>query len=273
MDKAICLIDGEKIIYTIDDFKGLAEEKMAMLRVNLFCPECGGIAFFRRESIDGKSACFGSHNHTETCINLSASYQQRKSDSRTIRTMLLKSENNEFPIQVTFDIYPQDNGLVGPLVTPKKKLESVREVGEKMKTSISARTLFYSLMREDGIGSSNAWFSLDGKYKWRAKNLFVNFSDAKPNKKPKMYWGTINYADKNMDWFNPVENRMVGIPISKVRNLILSTYGKNDASYFDGAGLIFFGTCYSNKDSSRLILQPWGNNLERFFIIPYAQDE
>ncbi|MFQ2705111.1 hypothetical protein ACK3ZF_19695 [Aeromonas caviae] len=270
MYKAICLIGREKIIYSIDDFKELAEEKMAMLRVNLFCPECGGVAFFRRESIDGKSACFGSNNHTETCKNLSANYQQRKNDNSAIRTMLSNSENNELPIQVTFDIYPKSKGLV---FTPIKKLEGGSRVGKQRKASINARALFYSLMRDGEIGSSNAWFSFDGIYKWRAKNLFVNFYDAEPNTKPKMYWGTINYADKNMDWFNPVENKVVGIPIAKLKCLILSAYRTNDPSYFDGAGIIFFGTCFSNKESSRLIIQPWGNNLERFFIIPFTHDE
>ena len=130
--------------------------------------------------------------------------------------------------------------------------------------------LLNSLLRGSDLASSDVWVYTDAerKYRWRAKNLFVNFADAEPveGHKPRMYWGTISHADKQLAWLNPADSKDIGIPIADYQARLFKRFGLKDKRDVEGAGIILFGKCFWNKDKTRKIIQLWQNDLSRVFI-------
>ena len=124
--------------------------------------------------------------------------------------------------------------------------------------------LLKSLLNNSSLASSNVWVHTSEKHKWRAKNLFVNFSDAEvlENLSPRMYWGTINNADKELLWLNVADAKNVAIPIKLFRQDFLDKYSINKSTNLVGANIILFAKCLSNKDKSRKFLQLWSNDLQ-----------
>ena len=124
--------------------------------------------------------------------------------------------------------------------------------------------LLKSLFNNSSLASSNVWVHTSDKHKWRAKNLFVNFSDAEvlENLPPRMYWGTINNADKELLWLNVADAKNVAIPIKLFRQAFLEQYSINKNTDVVGANIILFAKCLSNKDQSRKFLQLWSNDLQ-----------
>lgn len=65
MDVAFCSLDGST--YTSAQFARLDISLMSEMRRCLFCPECNGPAFFRKETRNGRAACFGARPHAPGC--------------------------------------------------------------------------------------------------------------------------------------------------------------------------------------------------------------
>lgn len=65
MEKARCTQDNA--IYNADQFAGLPTDDLSNLRHHLVCPECGGRAFFRRETQNDRDPCFGARPHAPWC--------------------------------------------------------------------------------------------------------------------------------------------------------------------------------------------------------------
>ena len=124
--------------------------------------------------------------------------------------------------------------------------------------------LLKSLLNNSSLASSNVWVHTSEKHKWRAKNLFVHFSDAQvlENNAPRMYWGTINNADKELLWLNAADAKNIAIPIKLFQQAFLEQYSINKNSDLVGANIILFAKCLSNKDQSRQFLQLWSNDLQ-----------
>ena len=64
--------ESKKTTFSIFEFKQLSDQKIALYRHSLFCPVCLQPAYFRRASIDGKQACFGSRHHLSDCSELNS---------------------------------------------------------------------------------------------------------------------------------------------------------------------------------------------------------
>ena len=124
--------------------------------------------------------------------------------------------------------------------------------------------LLKSLLNNSSLASSNVWVHTSDKHKWRAKNLFVNFADADvlESLSPRMYWGTINNADKELLWLNVADAKNVAIPIKLFRQDFLEQYSISKNTDLVGANIILFAKCLSNKDQSRKFLQLWSNDLQ-----------
>ncbi|WP_160063574.1 hypothetical protein [Psychromonas sp. L1A2] len=124
--------------------------------------------------------------------------------------------------------------------------------------------LLKSLLNNSSLASSDVWVHTSEKHKWRAKNLFVNFSDAEvlENLSPRMYWGTISNADKELLWLNVADAKNVAIPIKLFQQAFLEKYSINKNTDLVGANIILFAKCLSNKEQSRKFLQLWSNDLQ-----------
>ena len=65
MKFAFCSEDGKT--YGVDEFSRSSQPDLARKRRLLQCPKCGGPAFFRAASFNGRASCFGARPHAEGC--------------------------------------------------------------------------------------------------------------------------------------------------------------------------------------------------------------
>ena len=287
------------VTYSVFKFQQLPEAEIERLRQHLYCPACYGKAYFRKASKDGKAACFGSRYHELDCIefNPSAQKSREEQDALEVQQQLLDADalvidfslnpSNKRPSNSAHKINaPQEQEVVtkSEIENDTEQLESVQEpkadyqvAADKPEIAITAKRtpsqglekLLHSLLRGSDLATSDLWVYTDDerKYRWRAKNLFVNFADADPtDNKPHMYWGTISHSDPTLSWLNPADSKDIGIPIEAVKTKLFKRFNIEDKRDLEGAGLILFGKCFWNKDKTRKIIQLWDNDLRRIFI-------
>ena len=128
--------------------------------------------------------------------------------------------------------------------------------------------LLTSLLRGSSLATSDVWVHTSETHKWRAKNLFVKLEEAEvlDNLAPRMYWGTISYADKEMMWLNVEGAKNVAIPLKLFQQKLVDKYSLDNSSDLKGATIILFAKCLANKDKSRKFLQLWSNDLQFLHI-------
>lgn len=287
------------VTYSVFKFQLLPEAEIERLRQHLYCPACYGKAYFRKASKDGKAACFGSRYHELDCIefNPSAQKSREEQDALEVQQQLLDADalvidfslnpSNKRPSNAAHKInapQEQEVGSKSKTANETEQLASLQEpkadyqvTADKPEIAITAKRtpsqglekLLHSLLRGSDLATSDLWVYTDDerKYRWRAKNLFVNFADADPtDNKPHMYWGTISHSDPTLCWLNPADSKDIGIPIEAVKTKLFKRFNIEDKRDLEGAGLILFGKCFWNKDKTRKIIQLWDNDLRRIFI-------
>ncbi|QSX36485.1 hypothetical protein [Shewanella sedimentimangrovi] len=280
--------NGPAVTYSVFGFQALTEAEQESLRQSLFCPGCGAKAYFRRASSDGKQACFGSLYHADDCPEFRPSTGRTEAEQalRELAQALDESDalRLDFSAPVTEPVRRdsrqnegQGTANQGAEAKPKGGATGTEASSSKLADAAAPKVaalglgkILKSLLRGSELASSDLWVYTDEKYRWRAKNLFVNFADAEPNERgsPKMYWGTLSHADKAMAWLNPADCRDLGIPIDKFSAALLKRFGISDRAELEGAGIILFGKCFWNKDKTRKIIRLWNDNLSRILIIP-----
>lgn len=277
MIDAICTFGGIRKTYNILTFQKLPDSEIEKLRQFLECPNptCSAEAYYRRASIDGKAACFGSRHHVEGCTEGRSSPQREREVKHAQEVNKIITDSSE----VVFDF------AASP---PKNRVESTKTVLSNLKISesgskkshsrtaksvrkphLSMEKALNSLMRGSNLAESDTLIEIDKGYSYKAKNLFVNFKDAEPaethkDARPKMFWGTISHSDAEMDWLNPSECNDIGVPIQKYKNTLLKRFNIKEKRDLEGAGLIMFGKCFWNAKRTRKIIEIW--NSERIFI-------
>ncbi|WP_369434101.1 hypothetical protein [Psychromonas sp. MME1] len=278
---AICNFDPDNIkIYSIFEFKRLPESEVDKLRYHLLCPVCQQRAYFRRASKDGKQACFGSRYHHQDCSEFNPS-STKTEEERTV-TEVEEIVHQSDALLIDFSkvmtakksIKASDSDSQDTIATIKKQSALTRGGAVKpddadikaqpllAKQGLAA--LLTTLLRGSSLASSDLWIYTSATHKWRAKNLFVNVADAKPteNGAPRMYWGTLSHADKELLWFNPAEEVNTGIPIAKYQQKLFSRFNIECGADIEGAGFIMFAKCIASRDKKRQYLQLWDNDLQ-----------
>ena len=281
MIDAICNI-GEKSnkVFSIFEFKALSESEIDRLRYSLQCPDCKQKAYFRKASRDGKQACFGSRYHNVDCKEFNPSVRKSEEEKQVVEVEALLLEVDSLQIDFTLPITRKSAGKK----TKKKELSTIDKkkpqpqkndltitqegIDKKSINKQGLQKLLVSLLRGSSLANADLWIYTSEKHKWRAKNLFVNVNDAKPtdNGAPRMYWGTISHADKDLNWLNPSEERSVSIPIEKYQQELLTRFDINEARDLEGAGFILFAKCIEGQNKKRKFLQLWGNDVQYFYI-------
>ncbi|MCL1146284.1 hypothetical protein L2747_09780 [Shewanella marinintestina] len=299
---AICLFDeSNPITYSVFKFQKLDELDIEKYRQALVCPVCAGKAYYRKASKDGKAACFGSRYHQSDCREFKPSAAKVREEQHAIEVNQLLVDSDAMIIDFSrrpsientqtdkskktvvakvTDNKPAANKHVEAKALKPEQQEALKpapalQVEEQTQASPEKRIakeglekILNSLMRGSDLASSELWVYTDEKYRWRAKNLFVNFADATPtdNGSPRMYWGTISHTDKEGLWLNPADSQDVGIPIEGIKADLQQRFGLDDRRDFEGAGIILLGKCFWNKAKNRKIIQLWGKDLNRIFI-------
>ncbi|HEY7865793.1 MAG TPA: hypothetical protein VIC51_07290 [Psychromonas sp.] len=280
---AICNYDTDKPkTYSVFEFKALAKSDIDKLRHALICPVCQQKAYFRKASVDGRQACFGSRYHKTDCMefNPSARKTEEKKQLAEVEKVLLENDS----LVIDFSAPPVKDRKEPKNIAAKRKestnkvapspsaidIENKKHDGSNPIVSKQGlKKLLISLLRGSSLADSDLWIYTSEKHKWRAKNLFVNIKNAQPtdNGAPRMYWGTISHADKSLNWLNPAEDSGVALPVSKYRDELLSRFDIKEAVDLAGAGFILFGKCVLSKDKKRRYIYLWDNDLQYLSLV------
>jgi hypothetical protein len=281
MIDAVCTYGGQKHTFSILKFQALTETEIEKFRQFLQCPECKGKAYYRKRSSDGKAACFGSRYHVAECDEGHFSTQRDRETRHSVEVNKVISDadiisidfmlsNTKKPVTEVQTVASTSSLTSSSL--PKIDNASRKHNGNNEQTKVKVlglEKILNSLMRGSDLAESSTLIELDTGYKFKAKNLFVNFAEAEPSDnakqaKPKMYWGTISHLDKELDWLNPSDCTDVGIPISKYKSILLERFNVSEGRQLEGAGIILFGKCFWNSKKTRKIIELW--NADRIFI-------
>ncbi|CAI2296770.1 hypothetical protein [Vibrio parahaemolyticus] len=275
MIDAVCTYVNTRKTYSILVFQNLSDSEIEKYRQHLECPECGGQAYYRKRSIDGKAACFGSRYHAEGCNEGRSSPQKEREVRHAVEVNQILSDQYE----VVFDFFAKESKVSDSSDTSRLKKDKTVSSGtikshSQSPTQVRKKVLGFekalnSLLRGSNLAESESLIEIDEGYKYKAKNLFVKFSDAEAadspkEAKPKMYWGTISHSDTEIEWLNPADCDDVGIPIKRHKDLILRRFNVAEKRDLEGAGLILFGKCFWNTQKTRKIIELW--NADRIYI-------
>lgn len=277
MIDAVCTYGGQPRIYNILSFQQLSDSDIEKYRQFLECPnpKCSAEAYYRRESIDGKSACFGSRYHVAGCDEGRSSPQREREVKQALEVEQIINNSNE----VIFDFFsaqsrPLTERSIDRHSSPKPTSSAHNKSHRGLSTTTRSTVLamekaLSSLMRGSNLAQSDACIKIDEKYLYKAKNLFVNFADAKPENspkeaRPKMFWGTISHSDIDLEWLNPADCNNVGIPIKKHKDQLLKRFKITERRDLEGAGLMLFGKCFWNAQKTRKIIELW--SADRIYI-------
>lgn len=272
MFDAKCTFGGNLKTYSIVEFQKLPDDDIERLRQYLGCRKCGGKAFYRKKSVDGKAACFGSRYHT--CDDANPTPQRKNEVRNAIEVKQVIASSKQIAINFsshTEVIIRNESNIVGSVAGSEGTHSTKVHTQQSNKTRISSvglEKILYSLMVGSDLVDSDITITIDG-YPFKAKNLFVNFADASPandvkTEKPKMYWGTLSHADDKLTWLNPEDCNDVGISLGAYQASIINHFNITDNRCLEGAGVILFGRCFWNAKKTRKIIKLW--NEERIFI-------
>ncbi|MFT6348072.1 MAG: hypothetical protein ACJAYB_001074 [Psychromonas sp.] len=280
---AICNYDPDNPkTYSIFEFKALVERDIDKLRYFLICPVCQQKSYFRKASIDGKQACFGSRYHKMDCIEFNPSARKTEQEKQLAEVEKVLLENDSLVIDFSAPLVKAKK-ISGKISTSHKTssnkvlnsdtaaIKENNEVDnpEPKVSKQGLKKLLISLLRGSSLADSDLWIYTSEKHKWRAKNLFVNIKNAQPteNNAPRMYWGTVSRADKTLNWLNTAEDSGVALPISKYRDELLSCFDIKQAVDLEDAGFILFGKCVLSRDKKRRYIHLWGNDLQYLYLL------
>jgi len=215
---------------------------------------------------------------TENSVDFELSLESLKSkDSKSEKR---KSEEQGFTIDFTAKRIVKrkpssDSKKINNIKTEKPghnelELAAIKQSEQADKpVAQTLNALLKSLFKESSLATSDVWVHTSEKHRWRAKNLFVHFSDAEQLEKvaPRMYWGTISYSDKQLLWLNVADNKQLSIPISHFKDELLSRFDITQAEDLKGAKIILFAKCLNNKQKNRQFLTLWDNDLQYLHLV------
>ncbi|MFH4700008.1 hypothetical protein WKW72_04940 [Vibrio alginolyticus] len=277
MIDAVCTYGGKRKTYNIFNFQKLSNSDIEKYRQHLECPnlKCSAEAYYRKKSVDGKAACFGSRYHVRGCDEGRSSPQREREVKHALEVDKIIADSSE----VIFDFFAADSKPSGksnidrpsrPKSTGTRSSKShTGAVATTRNTVLGMEKALNSLMRGSDLAQSDTIITIDEKYPYKAKNLFVNFADAEPadnpkDARPKMFWGTISHSDADMEWLNPADCDDVGIPIKRYKDKIFKRFKITERRDLEGAGFILFGKCFWNAQKTRKIIELW--NADRIFF-------
>lgn len=269
MFNSVCTFGGIDKYYSVIDFQKLPEKEIEKLRHSLVCPGCRESAFYRKKSVDGKQACFGSRYCT--CRENTPSLQRKREVINATEVKQIIAESDTIRISFDFDgassAGNEVSGVSGRTEitgTGHNKVHAIKSEQKRVPT-VSLQKILHSLIRGTGLATSDTIIPF-GDFKYKAKNLFVKFPDAEPvtKKALRFYWGTLYNSNNDIEWLNPAECRDVGIPLGDLRDAILEKFSISDPEILEGATIIFAGHCHWNKNKTKRIINIYDS--ERIFI-------
>ena len=268
MEEVKCTQNGKP--YTIWQFNQLTDSQREQFRKHLICIKCGASAYYRKESRDGKAACFGARPHNAGCsVATSTPTNDEQHDINDVSIITTSGDSIRINFNSTSPEVDSDQSKDNTQYhSGRHSNPSKRHVNDPAQHRIASRglkTLLNYLMYVPSFAQSETIIYTDRDFYRRAKNLFVKFEDAQPDNKPYLFWGMISDADNKLTWLNTGGKESVSIPISDIRKTLIEIPGINDPEYFAGAYAIVFGWC-KKSNKGKLAIQIKDKNPNYIFI-------
>ena len=252
MEQAKCTEDGQ--IYSAINFSCLHPNDLAIKRRLLFCPECGGSAFFRQVSFNGRAACFGARPHAEGC-NLAAQDNVRHEDRDGEDFDAQQIPNGKIIVDFSYGTSEQSEHVLG--FGQDSTFDRVARNSERSDASAHRRlsSLLRMLTRFPEFGSSGKTIEINGLGQLAARDIFVplKYTGRQYAGQFRGYWGIITDAQNTTDgsiWLNSGGRGSISFCIDvKYVDFINKRYRLKSLEDLAGAYVLVFGKPYISANN------------------------
>ena len=207
MQKAICSED--RVTYTAAEFSRLHPQESDRKRRLLFCPECGGPAFFRNVSRNGRIPCFGGRPHRNSCGYAAQDYI-RPVDPDDVTHFAQSNLANRIVLDFNFGVQARSDGAeVFEQAQIPNEVGSTRGNSERpsLRRYCRLSSILRTLIATPYFGQSDRVIEIPGRYETSARDFFVPLLNTTNNTAGlfRGYWGFLSdarYAPDQSLWFN-----------------------------------------------------------------------
>jgi len=257
MDKAYSQLDRK--LYNIHKFSRLDNSMLENLRRSLICPSCDGKAWYRKESRDGKAACFNAY-HNDKCRHESVGTKIGRANNRVVREVRMLRTSNAV-INVRFASDHRESQAVSNFSTNNQsgQLSEIRKrhTGSPPDDRNQTRTwsnILELLIGSDEFADADNIMINTGKALISAEEFFVKFHEISPNHKTKYphgYWGVIASVDDHIHWLNTHNELNVSIPVDSISSELIKKHKIDDPEDLAGAHCLVFGWLNLKETSTK----------------------
>jgi hypothetical protein len=246
MDHARCIIDNKP--YTAFDFSKLPSATLEEYRKSLACDECGGPAFFRRESADGRAACFGGRPHQPGCTLASqdgGAWGVDGGDGEDERF----NPGDRIVVDLRLDI--GNTGAAGGNPSDRQhgqgRFFGGTDGEQRSRTYKRLRAMLRALVGGHGLATSTQVIEVPRLIELQAKDFFVAFKDAAgiPEKQFRGFWGSISDARHGQDGAIYLNTGGITEPSIRVKKedemTLLAMVGAENLEELSGAYILVLG--------------------------------
>lgn len=259
MDIAYCEPAG-RAIYAVD-FANLPAVQRETWRHHLSCTECGNPAVFRKQSRDGRAACFVGKPHVDGC-SLASEGGTTHGDGGTEEHDELFNPGDHIVIDLRLDLDDASKGLGPQSGQPHHRGGKSFGAGDGMRSALmhrTLRTLLRTLLRVPEFAASARLIELERKVTLPANQFFVEFGNARavPTDLLRGFWGKIASARMKAGtiWLNTGGRGTPGLPIDAAElDNVLRIARVDELSSLEGAHMLLVGR---RKEATNLSKTPY----------------
>ena len=248
MDDATCNEDGHN--YNAIEFSRFPPLELERKRRQLICTECRNPAFFRKESRDGRGACFGARPHGEGC--------SRAVEDRDIRLPGVGDGQEELINLNNRIVVDLDFGAAEPPVhfepvtgAPRRPRAGAHFGGDGQGAANMhrrLRPLLRLLVDTPNFRYADAVIALENQPEMPARDFFVHFGDvdARYNGMFRGFWGQLTDAGVGVNgglWLNSGGRGdiSIGLP-ADFQDDVLNRFNIGDKEELAGSYILVLGT-------------------------------
>lgn len=257
MRTARCTLDDAT--YTADTF--FQVEDFPTKKRFLVCTRCGGPAFYRSATRNGREACFGARPHAEGCDLAALEHQTEMDDGPPDHEIFTRGQriivDLNFGVATTvIDRHSEEgrDGAGGPTrhgtggTTPRNYM--YRRMS----------SLLRALVESDEFRRSDQAIEIAGQGEFLVADFFVNFADADDNHVGRFrgFWGMIPDARiaGNTLWFNSGgRDNMSALLDQRYFQDIAHRFNIDDVTEIDGAYILIFGELKRARNTGKKYVQ------------------
>lgn len=251
------------LIYHAERFSGLPTEDLSEKRRHLVCPECGGHAFFRKETRNDREACFGARPHAGRCRSKAADAAASANGQADAYGPLVQPAQR-LVVDFQYGAPAQANQPVQAGAIDNCWAPDEPATGSGCKTNrvqhVRLRPLLRMLTSPTPFQTLPQLVDVAGFGKFAMTDFFVSFEAAAPMHSYKLhgFFGQVanaQFDQANTLWLNSRghANLSICIPVQHVAELY-SRFGISDQEVFVGASVLAFGTLQISPLGKRYIV-------------------